>query len=126
LGGAASGVELEPRWATLARANLDHTLTSQERGLAQMRTGDARQLATLLADVTETIDVVMTSPPYACKAQAIDKPGWRAGGSLGIADSRNYSTHRVNLGHARGDAYLAAITEIYAACLRCCDLAGCW
>jgi modification methylase len=116
LGRRCIGVELEPRWAALANANLDHTLTGQERALAQVRLGDARHLAALLNDVAGTVDVVATSPPYACDAEVIDWSAWRAGGSLGVEGTRNYSTSAANLGHARGQVYLAAMAEIYAAC----------
>ena len=110
------GVELEPRWAELACANLDHILTAEDRARAEVTVGDARQLPTLLADVAGTVDLVATSPPYGCDAGVIDKPGWLAGTSLCVQDSRNYSTQRTNLGHARGEAYLAAMAEVYAGC----------
>ena len=75
----AVGVELEPRWAELARANLVHALPATQAALAEVRVGDARQLHELLADLAGQIDLVVTSPPYACEAGVIDKPGWRAG-----------------------------------------------
>ena len=51
LGRRAVGVELEPRWAELARANLAHALPPEQAGLAEVRQGDARRLAELLADL---------------------------------------------------------------------------
>ncbi len=37
-------------------------------------------------------------------------------GSIRREDTSNYSPDRSNLGHARGDTYLAAMAEVYAAC----------
>src|SRR5207248_11140373 len=102
--------ELEDRWATVAEANLDHVLDAEHRALARVRVGDARQLPELLADVAGTADLVATSPPYACDAGTIDKSAWLAGRRLCKGDTLNYSTGRANLGHARGSAYLAALT----------------
>ena len=68
------------------------------------------------ATCTGKVDLIVTSPPYACDAGVIDKPAWLAGGRLCPSDTLNYSTDRANLGHARGDAYAAAMAEIYAAC----------
>jgi modification methylase len=44
LGRDALGIELEPRWATLARANLAHAQAQGARGQAAVLEGDARQL----------------------------------------------------------------------------------
>src|ERR1700728_265424 len=64
----AIGVELEARWATLAEENFDHMLDQGRRPLAQVRRGDARRLPTLLGDVAGMVDLIVTSPPYACDA----------------------------------------------------------
>jgi len=112
----AIGVELEARWATLAEENLDHMLDQGQRPLAEVRRGDARRLPALLSDVAGMVDLIVTSPPYACDAGVIDKQAWLAGGRLCPPDTLNYSTDRANLGHARGTAYADAMAEIYAAC----------
>jgi DNA modification methylase len=112
----AVGVELENRWVTLAKENLDHMLPVGRRHLAEVRAGDARRLPEILGDLTGTIDLIVTSPPYGCDAGVIDKPAWLAGGRLCPAETLNYSSDRANLGHARGGAYEAAMAEIYAAC----------
>ena len=91
-------------------------LPAGRRRLAEVRAGDARYLPELLGDLTGTVDLIVTSPPYACDAGVIDKPAWLAGGRLCPADTLNYSTDRANLGHARGTAYETAMAEIYAAC----------
>jgi modification methylase len=116
LGRRCIGVEIEQRWANLARANLDHILSPETRPLAEVRPGDARRLPELLADVVGSVDLVATSPPYACEVGTIDKSAWLAGRSLCDRSSLNYSEDRANLGHAREGAYLAQMAEIYRAC----------
>ncbi len=116
LGRRCVGVELEDRWVTLARANLDHVLPSPARSLAEVRQGDARSLPGLLGDLAGRVDLIITSPPYACDAGVIDKGAWLAGARLCDRESLNYSTSRNNLGHARGEAYLAEMAQVYAGC----------
>lgn len=112
----AVGVELEARWVSLAAANLDHMLDRRRRDLAEIRCGNARRLPEILGAISGRVDLVVTSPPYACDAGMIDKAAWIAGGRLCPPDTLNYSTDRANLGHARGPAYASAMAEIYAAC----------
>ena len=101
----AIGVELEDRWVTLAVENLDHMLAGEQRRQTEVRQGDARHLAEILGDLAGRVDLIVTSPPYACDAGVIDKPAWLAGGRLCPAETLNYSADRANLGHARGSAY---------------------
>ncbi|HVA62025.1 MAG TPA: DNA methyltransferase [Mycobacteriales bacterium] len=114
----AIGIELEPRWADIARANLDHILDRRQRRLADIRVGDATRLPDLLGPGTATgsVDLIVVSPPYGCDAGVIDKPGWLAGQRLCPPDSLNYSTGKTNVGHARGPAYPSAMAAIYAGC----------
>jgi modification methylase len=112
----AVGVEVEPHWADVARANLDHVLDPGHRPLAEIRAGDARRLGDVLGDLTGTVDLVCTSPPYACDVGNMDKTNWGAGGDLCPSDARNYSVDKANLGHARGAAYETAMADIYAGC----------
>ncbi len=116
LGRRCVGVELEARWAELADANLDHILLAGQRRLADVRVGDARALPDVVADLSGAVDLIATSPPYACEAARIDRPAWLAGGTMRDQTSRNYSTDPANLGHSRGDAYATAMAEVYAAC----------
>jgi modification methylase len=112
----AVGVELEDRWVAIAKENLDHMLGRRQRRRADVRAGDARRLAEALGPLAGSVDLVVTSPPYACDAGVIDKPAWLAGGRLCPADTLNYSTDPANLGHARGPAYTQAMAEVYTAC----------
>jgi len=118
LGRRTLGVDLEARWAALARRNLDHILPADQAALGDVRVGDARELATLLAEVVGQVDLVATSPPYACSIGMIDKPGWLRGHSLCRPDTRDYSDQPANLGRARGTTYLAEMACVYSACNR--------
>ena len=110
------GIEVEPRWTAIARANLDHVLDDDHRDLAEMRVGDARALGNVLGDLAGKVDLIVTSPPYGCDVGNMDKTRWGTGGGLCPTRERNYSPDRANLGHARGAAYLAAMAEVYRAC----------
>jgi modification methylase len=118
LGRRSVGVELEARWAELARKNLALALPPQRPGRSEVRVGDARRLPELLADLAGTVDLVATSPPYACTPGMIDKAAWRHGGRLCRRDTENYSADRANLGHARGAAYLGEMAGVYAGCFQ--------
>src|SRR6266545_774354 len=74
LGRRAVGVELEARWAELARANLGFALPDHQARHGQVRLGDARHLTRVLADLAGTVDLVATSPPYGGDVGMIDKP----------------------------------------------------
>ena len=136
----ALGIELERRWVQVARANLAHAGRETANGRAHVIEGDARLLPRLVrraaADVLDAAerdattagggklarlgagcaDLILTSPPYDCEIETIDKPAWIRGGSLGAKDTRNYSSDRGNLGHARGHDYRAAMVDVYWAC----------
>jgi modification methylase len=116
LGRRAVGVELEPRWAELARGNLGAALPAEHAQRGEVRCGDARHLTDVLSDLAGTVDLVATSPPYACDVGMIDKPAWLAGHPLCRRDTLNYSAQPANLGHARGERYLAELASVYAYC----------
>ena len=65
LGRDAIGVEYEPRWASIAAANIGHARRSGATGTAQVIRGDARQLPAVLPPGTAgRAALVVTSPPY--------------------------------------------------------------
>jgi modification methylase len=104
------------RWAQLARANLDHALPANRAALAEVRVGDARHLPQLLADVAGQVDLLVTSPSYACETGVIDKPAWLAGQQLCPKDTLNYSRDPANLGQARGAGWRQGIGRVLADC----------
>lgn len=139
LGRRAVGVELEGRWARLAALNVRRAQQHGATGRAQVITGDAHGLARLLSTRAQRLladddgearsahglarigcgqaDLILTSPPYACHVADVDTENLHSGrGSIRREDTANYSLDRRNLGHARGGAYLDAMSEIYAAC----------
>ena len=116
LGRRAVGVELEAGWVGLARANLDRLVEHDQRQLTEVRQGDARDLPEILGDLSGRVDLIVTSPPYACDAGVIDRKAWVAGGRLCSTETLNYSADRANLGHSRGRAYAEAMAEVYVAC----------
>ncbi|MHB8294319.1 MAG: TRM11 family SAM-dependent methyltransferase [Acidimicrobiales bacterium] len=114
LGRRAVGVEYEPRWAELARANLIGAETSGAAGDWQVRTGDARQLARLVdPDLAGRVGLVLTSPPYGASVHGQVRA--RPGAGVAKADCA-YSADRANLAHVGVDKLLAGFTEILAAC----------
>ena len=115
-GRRAVGTELEPRWATLARANIEHAQHQGARSPARVIEGDARHLPRLLATHTP-VDLILTSPPYACEVADVSNANLVSGvGPIRRGDTSNYSADKTNLGHARGRAYIAAMAEVYEAC----------
>ena len=117
-GRRAVGVELEPRWAKLARRNIQHAHHQSAPSPAHVIEGDARQLPHLLAAQSVTlVDLILTSPPYACQIAGVSTENLISGrGPIRRDDTNNYSADRSNLGHARGTTYRAAMGEVYAAC----------
>jgi tRNA G10 N-methylase Trm11 len=114
LGRDAVGVEFEPRWANLARANLAHARTVGATGSGRVVTGDARRLVDLLGtELSGRVALVMTSPPYGSSVhgQVDARPG------QGVVKYDNaYSTDRANLGRVGRQALLAALGEILVGC----------
>src|SRR6202166_163171 len=78
----AVGVEVDPRWAEIARTNLDHALNAKQRARAEIRVGDARALGGVLGAVAGYVDLICVSPHYACDGGVINKtaPGSRRRG----------------------------------------------
>ncbi len=130
LGRRAIGVELEPRWAKLAAANIEHAHEDRRtRSLAAVVEGDARELARVLSLRAPRLlgepgsrarrlgvgaaDLILVSPPYACEVADVNPVRSEP---LRRIDTTNYSRDRRNLGHARGGTYLAAMGDIYEAC----------
>ena len=114
LGRDAVGVELEPRWADLARANLAHAHAAGTTGTGRVVTGDARRLPDVLGrGLTGRVAVVVTSPPYGSSVhgQVDARPG------QGVVKYDNaYSADRANLGRVGQQALVAALAEILAGC----------
>ena len=111
----AVGVEVDPRWAEIARTNLDHALNAKQRARAEIRVGDARAPGGVLGDLSGLVDLICLSPHYVCDGGVINKtaPDSRR---RGPAASPGCSRNRARPGHTCGRAYEAAMAEICAGC----------
>ncbi|WP_418154113.1 TRM11 family SAM-dependent methyltransferase [Actinoalloteichus caeruleus] len=111
LGRRAVGVEYEPHWVDVARANLD---LAREHGIdhdARVFHGDARQLMTLLPpEYVGQATLVVTSPPYGpsthgqvavAPGQGVQKYYHRYGNTLDRGNLANIGHHRLLAGFTR-------------------------
>jgi modification methylase len=116
LGRNAIGVELEPRWAELAQANIIHAGRQEAPGTATVIAGDARQLPTLVdPDLAGQVTLVLTSPPYgrSLHGQVTARPG------RGVAKFDDaYSADPTNLGRVNQPTLLEALQQILVGCLQ--------
>jgi modification methylase len=109
----AIGVEYEPRWADLARANIEHATAQGAPGAAGVITGDARHLDRLLdPGLHGRVGLVLTSPPYGPCVHGVvtAQPG------RGVAKRHaRYSTDPANLAHVGEGRLLHAFEQILTA-----------
>ncbi len=121
LGRRAIGVEYEPHWADIARANLRFARKRGHDHDGQVVRGDARQLETLLpTEYAGQVSLVVTSPPYGPSVHGLVNTNREAG--VDKVSKRNYrygSTldrgNLANIGHHR---LLVGFTRILSACAR--------
>jgi SAM-dependent methyltransferase len=135
----AVGIEYEPRWARIARANLALAAGQGATGRAVVHTADARTLPDLLRrphalpldphappldeapptsgdadrwDQARPVALIVTSPPYGQHVHGQVTP--RPGHGVAKRDHRYAPTRRgsANLAHAELDALLAGFTDI--------------
>ena len=110
----AIGVEYEPEWADIARANLDQARKRGAGGDGEVITGDALRLGELIdPSIRGEVALVLTSPPYGASVHGQAKP--RPGKGVLKAHDR-YSKDRSNLAHQPVGRLLGAIAHILATC----------
>ncbi|WP_017623451.1 TRM11 family SAM-dependent methyltransferase [Nocardiopsis chromatogenes] len=115
----AVGIELESKWASIARLNLDAAAAQGASGAGEVHTGEASLTAAGLAHAAEhrKASLLLTSPPYGAMthgqvrtardgATAVDKHAHRYG----------RTRLRANLAHQPLAELLASFTAILAAC----------
>jgi hypothetical protein len=109
------GVEYEPRWAEVARANLAHAAAQGASGSGAVITGDARQLLDLIhAEVHGEVALVLTSPPYGSSVHGQVNAG---PGKVVKYDNRYTDPGaRGNLARANERVLLGAMEQILTAC----------
>jgi modification methylase len=116
LGRDAVGVEYEPRWAELARANLAHARVSGASGHGEVVCGDGRHVSSLVDPALRgLVALVVTSPPYgpSLHGRVRTEPG-RGVMKYGCA----YSADPANLGAVGLEGLLEAMRDILAGCRR--------
>ena len=112
LGRDAIGVEYEPTWAELARANVAHARTQGATGEGEVVCGDARHLGAHLDPALKgLVALVLTSPPYgpSVHGQVTTTPQ----GGIRKANYR-YSTDPANLAHVGLDRLVEAMRTVLA------------
>jgi modification methylase len=116
LGRDAIGVEYEPQWAELARANIDFARSHGATGQGEVLCGDARSLTSVVDPaVRGLVALVLTSPPYgpSLHGQVIARPG------QGVRKAHDrYSTDPANLAHVGLDRLLDAMRTVLVGCAR--------
>jgi tRNA G10 N-methylase Trm11 len=123
LGRQAIGVELEPRWAKLAAANVRHAEDRGARGSAIALQGDAQRLGRdLLNEYRDRCALILTSPPYGPSTHGhVRKHADRV-----VKLNDRYSRNPDNLAHlparsgprTRRPAFDDVLGEILAGCAR--------
>jgi hypothetical protein len=111
----AIGIEYEPRWAQLARGNVEYAVDTGAAGHAAVAAGDARHAGALLgADMTGRVRLLLTSPPYGSSTHGrVAAPGtgkvrkWY----------HSYGEDRANLAHRPLPELLDGLADILRACL---------
>lgn len=114
LGRNAVGVECEPRWAEIAEANLALAEAFGATGAGDVRTGDARGLASLVpASFRGRVALVLTSPPYGSSVHG--RVDVRSGEVL--KSDHRYSRDADNLAHVGEAELVHAVQDIFSACV---------
>ena len=115
-GRRAIGVEYEPHWVQISRANLTLAHEAEIEADAQVIHGDARQLPTLLPpELLGQVALVLTSPPYgpsthgqitATPGSGVHKRDHLYGNALDRGNLANIGHHRL----------LSGFTKVLAGC----------
>ncbi|WP_083904597.1 DNA methyltransferase [Nocardiopsis kunsanensis] len=121
LGRGAVGVELEPKWASIARLNLDTAAVQGAPGIGRVYTGEAARTLPSLADETLAgkVKLVLTSPPYGAMTHGQVRSR-RDGAQSVEKHAHTYTRERdrraANLAYQRPEQLAASFTHIMAAC----------
>lgn len=124
LGRDAIGMEYEAHFAQMAAGNLRHARSQGATGTGQVVRGDARNIATALADLTGTAALVLTSPPYGATTHGQIRTGRDNGGGKIDKAHHRYSTDRCNLAHRPTAELVAGFGQILTGCVELLRLGG--
>lgn len=115
----AIGIECEPRWANLARANLDFAREQGAAGAGAVITGDARNAGALISDpnVVGKVELLLTSPPYGQATHGQVRSS-RETGHAGVRKyDYDYGKNPDNLARGSHHRLLSGFTDILTGCL---------
>ncbi|MCC3762635.1 hypothetical protein K3N28_06065 [Glycomyces sp. TRM65418] len=117
----AYGVDLEPEWVELARANIEAAMAAHPGSWGEVVQGDAADLALLLdgTRLRAPVDMVLTSPPYGAVTHGQPDTSRVTGGKI-----RNRA-HRYSTGKAKPESLAtssasrlqAGLEAVFAGCL---------
>ncbi|MEU5858751.1 DNA methyltransferase [Nocardiopsis dassonvillei] len=121
LGRNAVGVELEPKWASIARLNLEAATARGALGYGEVHTGEAaRTLATFADDaLVGKVRLVLTSPPYGSMTHGqvrSRRDGAEAVEKHAHVYSRDRDRRADNLAYQRPHVLASSFSRIMAAC----------
>lgn len=116
----AYGVDLEPEWVELARANIEAAMAAHPGSWGEVLQGDAADLARLLGGkrLRTPVDMVLTSPPYGAVTHGQPDTSRVTGGKI-----RNRA-HRYSAGKAKPESLAtssasklqAGLEAVFAGC----------
>jgi SAM-dependent methyltransferase len=118
LGRDAIGIECEPRWVGLARANLDHARDHGATGTGGVITGDSRNAHALVTDphVAGQVALLLTSPPYGQHTHGRVHAIRDSVGGVRKWDHA-YGKNPNNLSRGNHDRLVSGFTDILSGCL---------
>jgi modification methylase len=115
----AIGIEYEPRWAHLARTNIEHAQEQGAAGSAVVVRGDARELPGLVGgDVAGRVALLVTSPPYGPATHGQVSSSDQTGHPGVHKWDYTYSRSRANLAYRPHRQLLEGFGQILAGCAR--------
>lgn len=109
LGRDSYGVEYEPRWAVLSRANLAMAELAGASGHGEVVVGDCRHLVGLLpGELAGQVSLILTSPPYGSSTHG----HFKRDGQHSRKVNGSYSADRSNLAYAGRSVLFDAMTTM--------------
>lgn len=123
LGRHSVGVELEAKWSSIARLNLDLAAMRgfHDQVAYQVHTGDAERVAARLAAsrLAGRVRLLLTSPPYGSMTHGqvrSRRDGAEAVDKYAHTYAQGRQRRAANLAYQKPEALLASFTRILAAC----------
>ncbi|MFL1375750.1 TRM11 family SAM-dependent methyltransferase [Nocardiopsis protaetiae] len=121
LGREAVGIELEPKWASIARLNLETATVQGAPGSGEVHTGDAAEVVARLArtGLAGRVRLVITSPPYGSMTHGqvrSRRDGADAVEKTAYTYSRDRDRRAANLAYQRPEKLASSFARIMGAC----------